>query len=45
MSEIKVIARTADASRKAEVTMADEQNAGEIIKSARENWALPKNVN
>ncbi len=41
MSEVKIIVRTADQTRKAEVTMARNNNGGDVIQAAVDNWALP----
>jgi len=42
MSDLKLIIRTADKARKAEITVADTQTCGDIIQASLENWALPK---
>lgn len=41
MSEVKIIVRTADQTRKAEVMMARDNNGGDIIQAAVDNWSLP----
>lgn len=41
MSEVKIIVRTADQTRKAEVAMARDNNGGDVIQAAVDNWALP----
>lgn len=41
MSEVKVIIRTADLTRKAEVSVARDSKASELIQAAVDNWALP----
>lgn len=41
MSEVKVIIRTADLTRKAEVSIARDSKASELIQAAVDNWALP----
>lgn len=41
MSEVKVIIRTADQARKAEVTLPREKTGSDVIQAAVENWALP----
>ena len=41
MSEVKVIVRTADRTRKAEVTVARTQTGADVIQAAVDNWALP----
>ncbi|WP_281020114.1 hypothetical protein [Minwuia sp. IMCC3060] len=41
MSEVNIIIRTADQTRKAEVTMAREHTGGDVIQAAVDNWSLP----
>ena len=41
MSEINVIIRTADQTRKAEVTLDSGNNGGDVIQAAVDNWSLP----
>jgi hypothetical protein len=41
MSEVKIIIRTADQTRKAEVAMARTNTGGDVIQAAVDNWALP----
>jgi hypothetical protein len=41
MSDVKVIIRTADQTRKAEVTMARSSTGADVIQAAVDNWALP----
>jgi hypothetical protein len=41
MSDVKVIIRTADQTRKAEVTMARTSTGADVIQAAVDNWALP----
>ena len=41
MSEVKVIIRTADQTRKAEVVMARSNTGGDVIQAAVENWSMP----
>lgn len=41
MSEVKIIIRTADQTRKAEVTMARTNTGGDVVQAAVDNWALP----
>jgi hypothetical protein len=41
MSEVKVIIRTADQTRKAEVLMARTSTGGDVIQAAVDNWSLP----
>lgn len=44
MSEVKVIIRTADQQRKAEVTMDRTNTGGDVIQSAVDNWSLPSDT-
>ncbi len=44
MSEVTVIIRTADQTRKAEITMARTSVGGDIIQAAVDNWALPSDT-
>lgn len=41
MSEVKIVIRTADQTRKAEVAMARTNTGGDVIQAAVDNWALP----
>ncbi|MBZ9963734.1 hypothetical protein [Mesorhizobium sp. BR1-1-2] len=41
MSEVKVIIRTADQTRKAEVAMARTNTGADVIQAAVDNWSLP----
>ena len=41
MAEVKVILRTADRTRKAEVTVPREQKGADLIQAALTNWSLP----
>jgi hypothetical protein len=41
MSEVNIIIRTADRTRKAEVSMSRENTGGDVIQAAIENWKLP----
>ena len=41
MGEVKIIIRTADQARKAEVTMDRANNGGDVIQAAVDNWSLP----
>lgn len=41
MSEVKVIIRTADQARKAEVSLSREKTGADVIQAAVDNWALP----
>jgi hypothetical protein len=40
MSEVSIIVRTADQSRKAEIAVSSENTVGDIVHSAIDNWAL-----
>ena len=44
MSDLKLIVRTADRTKKAEVTLTPQQTGGDVIQSAVENWALPRDT-
>ena len=44
MSDLKLIVRTADRTKKAEVTLTPQQSGGDVIQSAVENWALPRDT-
>lgn len=44
MSEISVIIRTADQTRKAEISLAPESTVAEIVQAAIENWSLPRDT-
>ena len=41
MAEVKVILRTADRTRKAEVTVPRDQKGADLIHAALTNWSLP----
>ena len=41
MTEVKIIIRTADQTRKAEVQMSRTSTGGDVIQAAVDNWALP----
>jgi hypothetical protein len=41
MAEVRVFVRTADQTRKAEVTMTRENTGGDVVQAAVSNWALP----
>jgi hypothetical protein len=45
MTEVKIIVRTADQARKAEVVMPRDKTAAEVIQAAVDNWALPTDTN
>ena len=44
MSDLKLIVRTADRTKKAEVTLSPQQTGGDIIQTAVENWTLPRDT-
>jgi hypothetical protein len=44
MSEVKVIVRTADQTRKAEVSLARSSTGGDVIQAAVDNWSLPSDT-
>ncbi len=44
MSEVNIVIRTADQTRKAEVTMTRENTGGDVIDAAVENWSLPSDT-
>lgn len=41
MSEVKIVVRTADHTRKAEVSLPREKTGADVIQAAVDNWALP----
>lgn len=41
MDDINLLIRTADRSRKAEITVSPLQTAGDIVQAAVSNWSLP----
>ena len=41
MSEINIILRTADQTRKAEVTLNSDSTGSDVIQASVDNWALP----
>lgn len=41
MSEINIVIRTADQTRKAQVSMSRDNKGGDIIQAAVDNWSLP----
>ncbi len=41
MSDIKIVVRTADHTRKAEVSMSRANTGGDVIQAAVDNWSLP----
>jgi len=44
MSDVKVIIRTADQTRKAEITVARASTGGDIIQAAVDNWSMPSDT-
>ena len=44
MSEVKVIIRTADQTRKAEVAMVRTSTGGDVVQAAVDNWSLPSDT-
>jgi len=44
MSQVKVLIRTADQTRKAEITVERTSTGGDVIQAAVENWSLPKDT-
>lgn len=44
MSEISLIIRTADRTKKAEITVDEAQTCGDLIQASVDNWALPKDT-
>lgn len=44
MGEISIIIRTADKTRKAEISISSSNTVGDIIQGAIDNWALPKDT-
>lgn len=41
MSEINIILKTADQTRKAEVTLNSDSTGSDVIQASVDNWALP----
>jgi len=41
MSEVKIVLRTADQTRKAEVALARSMVGADVIQAAVQNWAMP----
>jgi len=41
MKEVNLIIRTADKTRKAEITLQRNNSGGDVIQAAVDNWALP----
>ena len=44
MSEVSIVIRTADRTRKAEVTMDRHSTGGDVVQAAVDNWKLPTNT-
>ena len=44
MSDINLIVRTADQTKKAEITVTVETKVSEVIQSAVDNWSLPSDT-
>ncbi len=44
MSDLKLVVRTADRTRKAEINISSEQYVSDIIQAAISNWALPSDT-
>ena len=44
MNDLKLIVRTADRTKKAEVTLSPQQTGGDIIQTTVENWSLPRDT-
>jgi hypothetical protein len=44
MSNVNLIVRTADQTRKAEIAVSPENTVGDIMHSAVDNWALPRDA-
>lgn len=42
MTDVNIIIRTADQTRKAEVALSSSQTGGDVIQAAVDNWSLPK---
>jgi hypothetical protein len=40
-NEVKLVVRTADQTRRAEITLERSSNGGAVIQAAVDNWALP----
>lgn len=41
MSEVNIVVRTADQTRKAEVAVPGSQTGGDVMQAAIDNWSLP----
>jgi hypothetical protein len=44
MNDMNLIVRTADKTRKADVTLSGTQTCGDVISGAIENWSLPRDT-
>jgi hypothetical protein len=44
MNEVRIIIRTADQTRKAEVSLARSSTGGDVIQAAVDNWSLPSDT-
>ena len=44
MADVNVFIRTADQTRKAEITLPDASTGADVIQGAVDNWALPKDT-
>lgn len=44
MSDVRIIIRTADQTRKAEVSLARSSTGGDVIQAAVDNWSLPSDT-
>lgn len=44
MAEVNIIIRTADQTRKAEVSLAESSTGADVIQGAVDNWSLPKDT-
>jgi len=44
MSDLSLIIRTADQTRKAEINISEENTCADVIQSAVDNWSLPKDT-
>ncbi len=44
MSEVNVIIRTADQTRKAEISLPGSHTGADVIQAAVDNWSLPKDT-
>jgi len=44
MSDVKIFIRTADQTRKAEVSLARSSTGGDVIQAAVDNWSLPSDT-